>query len=168
MQHPQRRWEGCRGDPWGSGFPDPARARAQEPAVKTGHGEQTLQPLRGAPRVTWRQLDGLTSNPLRPLSGRWRQRLKPGGRVAQASGRPARPRRVPPRPMRAGQGGVDRRPHARTGCTSALREGLRDARPRGTAWSEESGAGKASDRAQGHRWRTIAGEGGVLPVSRKR
>ena len=44
--------------------------------------------------------------PLAPAS------TEPGGRVAQASGRPERPLRVQHRPMRAGKAGVDRLPHA--------------------------------------------------------
>ena len=70
--------------------------------------------------------------------------------------------------MRAGKACVDRLPPAHTGCRSARREGLGDASPRGTAWSEASGAGQASPMAQGHRWSTIAGEGGVIPGILKR
>jgi len=48
-------------------------------------------------------------------------------------------------------------------CSRARREGRRDARPRGTAWPEEAAAGTASPMAQGPRWRTRAGAGGVRP-----
>jgi hypothetical protein len=66
--------------------------------------------------------------------------------------------------MSAGQGGVDHRPHARTCGMEERRDGLREARPRVTAWPSESAVGHASSRAKGHRWRTTAGEGGVRPV----
>src|SRR4029450_8968978 len=75
MQHPHRRWEGCRGDPWVNGFPEPERARGQEPADKAESGEKTLKPLLGETRVTWRKLDCLKSNANRSMEGLWRQRL---------------------------------------------------------------------------------------------
>ena len=53
-------------------------------------------------------------------------------------------------------------------CSSARRDGLRDARPQVTEWSEESEDGKAVHEAQGHRGSTTAGEGGVRPVVLKR
>src|SRR4249919_3536785 len=76
MQHPHRRWEGCRGDPWVNGSPEPERARGQAPARKTESGEKTLKPLRGETRVTGRKLYCLKSNPMRSMEGLWRQRLK--------------------------------------------------------------------------------------------
>src|SRR4029434_2742528 len=75
MQHPHRRWEGCRGDPWVNGLPEPERARGQEPADKAEHGEKTLKLLLGETRVTRRKLDGLKSNAHRSMEGLWRQRL---------------------------------------------------------------------------------------------
>ena len=76
MQHPHRRWEGCRGDPWGSGLPEPERARGQAPAGKAESGEKTLKPGLGETRVTWRKLDCLKSNPIRSMEGLWLQRLR--------------------------------------------------------------------------------------------
>src|SRR5438132_12939037 len=75
MQHPHRRWEGCRGYPWVSGSPQLERARGHEPADKAESGEKTRKPLLGETRVTWRQLDGLQSNAHRSMEGLWRQRL---------------------------------------------------------------------------------------------
>src|SRR6266446_9811968 len=75
MQHPHRRWEGCRGDPWVNGSPEPERARGQAPASKTESGEKTLKPLLGETRVTGRKLYCLKSNPIRSMEGLWRQRL---------------------------------------------------------------------------------------------
>src|SRR5438876_12239159 len=75
MQHPHRRWEGFRGDPWVSGSPEPERARGQEPAVKAESGEKTLKPWLGETRVTWRKLYCLKSNPIRSIVGLWLQRL---------------------------------------------------------------------------------------------
>jgi hypothetical protein len=104
--------------------------------------------------------------------GQWRASgssvSEPGGLVAQASGRPERPLRGQHRPMRAGKACVDRLPHAETCWVRALRDGLRGESPRVTEWSSESEVGKARHRAQGHRWRTRAGEGGVRPVILKR
>src|SRR5215471_15648883 len=91
MQHPHRRWEGFRGDPWVNGSPEPERARGQAPARKTERGEKTLQPLLGEPRVTGRKLDCLQSNPMRSMEGLGRQRLtarwtrRPGKRTAWAT-----------------------------------------------------------------------------------
>jgi len=75
MQHPHRRWEGFRGDPWVNGLPEPERARGQEPADKAENGEKTLKLLLGETRVTWRKLDCLKSNAHRSMEGLWRQRL---------------------------------------------------------------------------------------------
>jgi hypothetical protein len=75
MQHPHRRWEGCRGDPWVNGCPELERARGQEPAEKAENREKTPKLLRGATRVTWRKLDGLQSNAQRSMAGLWRRRL---------------------------------------------------------------------------------------------
>ena len=105
MQHPHRRWEGCRGDPWGNGLPEPARARGQEPADKAEHGEKTLTLLLGETRVIWRKLQGLKSNAPRAMEGLWRQRLtarwtlRPGKRTAWApSAGPAPPNEGGKRP----------------------------------------------------------------------
>src|SRR4029453_9925687 len=76
MQHPHRRWEGFRGDPWVSGLPKLERARGHEPAGKAESGEKTLKPGLGETRVTWRKLDGLKSNAIRSMEGLWRQRLR--------------------------------------------------------------------------------------------
>ena len=76
MQHPHRRWEGFRGDPWVSGLPQLERARGQEPAGKAESGEKTLKPGRGEPRVTWRKLDCLQSNAMRSMEGLWLQRRR--------------------------------------------------------------------------------------------
>src|SRR5712691_73911 len=76
MQHPHRRWEGCRGYLWVSGVPEPERARGHEPADKAESGEKTLTPWLGATRVTWRTLDCLPSNAMRSLEGLWRERLR--------------------------------------------------------------------------------------------
>src|SRR2546427_643547 len=67
MQHPHRRWEGFRGDPWVSGLPEPERARGHEPADKAESGEKTLKPLFGETRVTRRKLDCLKSNAIRSI-----------------------------------------------------------------------------------------------------
>ena len=75
MQHPHRRWEGCRGYPWVSGLPEPERVRGHEPADKAERGEKTLKLRLGQTRVTGRQLDGLKSNAMRSMEGLWRQRL---------------------------------------------------------------------------------------------
>src|SRR3954467_1304875 len=75
MQHPHRRWEGFRGDPWVSGSPKLERARGQEPADKAEHGEKTLTPWLSKTRVIWRKLDCLKSNANRSREGLWRQRL---------------------------------------------------------------------------------------------
>src|SRR5437870_4925213 len=104
MQHPHRRWEGFRGDPWVNGLPESERARGQAPADKAENGEKTLKLWLGETRVTGRKLYCLKSNPIRSMEGLWRQRLQPGGLVAQASGRPGRPLRVQHRAMRAGKG----------------------------------------------------------------
>src|SRR5712691_8142304 len=91
MQHPHRRWEGFRGDPWVSGSPEPERARGQAPADKAENGEKTLTPLLGETRVTWRKLHCLKSNAHRSMEGLWRQRLsarwtrRPGKRTAWAT-----------------------------------------------------------------------------------
>ena len=169
MQHPHRRWEGCRGDPWGSGLPDPARARGQAPADTAANGEQALQPLRSEPRVTWRTLDGRTAKAHRSMAGRWRQRLqaswtrRPGQRTAWAtSAGPAPPH----------EGGDGMRgpplPHAATGGVQVRREGLTDARRMGTACAEESESGRAHPPAQEPRGSPTAGEGGARPGDRKR
>jgi hypothetical protein len=104
--------------------------------------------------------------------GHWRASgarvAAPGGRVAQASGRSARPLRVPPRPRRAGQAGVDRRPHAATCCVNELGEGRKDASLMVTECSEESEIGKANHTAKEHRGRTTAGDGGERPGVLKR
>ena len=119
-----------RGDPWVNGLPESERARGQEPADKAENGEKTLKLLLGETRVTWRKLHGLTSNTHRSLEGLWRQRLtarwtrRPGERTAWATSAGPAPR------MRAGKTLVDRLPHARTCCQSALRDGLKDARLR--------------------------------------
>jgi hypothetical protein len=76
MQHPHRRWEGFRGDPWVSGLPKLERARGQEPAGKAESGEKTLKPGLGETRVTWRKLDCLKSNAIRSMEGLWLQRLR--------------------------------------------------------------------------------------------
>ena len=75
MQHPHRRWEGFRGDPWVSGLPKLERAKGQEPAGKAESGEKTLKPGLGETRVTWRKLDCLKSNAIRSMEGLWLQRL---------------------------------------------------------------------------------------------
>src|SRR5438034_11195988 len=75
MQHPHRRWEGCRGHPWVSGLPERERARAHEPADKAENGEKTLKPWLGETRVAWRKLYCLKSNAHRSMEGLWRQRL---------------------------------------------------------------------------------------------
>ena len=75
MQHPHRRWGGCRGHPRVSGFPDPERARGHAPADTAENGEKTLKRWRGETRVTWRQLDGLQSKAHRSMEGLWLQRL---------------------------------------------------------------------------------------------
>src|SRR5437867_657175 len=75
MQHPHRRWEGCRGDPWVSGFPEPERARGQAPADTAERGDKTLKPWLGETRVTGRKLHGLQSTAHRSMEGLWRQRL---------------------------------------------------------------------------------------------
>src|SRR5713101_6387706 len=75
MQHPHRRWEGCRGYPWVSGVPEPERARGHEPADKAESGEKTLKPLLGETRVIRRKLDCLKSNAMRSMEGLWLQRL---------------------------------------------------------------------------------------------
>ena len=75
MQHPHRRWEGCRGYPWVSGLPAPERARGHAPAAQTGNGEKTRKPLPGETRVTWRKLNCLQSNAHRSMEGRWLPRL---------------------------------------------------------------------------------------------
>ena len=75
MQHPHRRWEGCRGYPWVNGFPKPERVRGHEHAEKAEGGEKTQKPLLGETRVTWRKLDGLKSNAMRSMEGLWLQRL---------------------------------------------------------------------------------------------
>jgi hypothetical protein len=75
MQHPHRRWEGFRGDPWVNGLPEPERARGQAPADKAENREKTLEPLLGETRVIWRQLDCLKSNAHLSMEGLWRQHL---------------------------------------------------------------------------------------------
>src|SRR5215475_4397874 len=75
MQHPHRRWEGFRGDPWVNGLPELERARGQEPADKAENGEKTLKLLLGETRVTWRKLHCLKSNAHRSMEGLWRRRL---------------------------------------------------------------------------------------------
>ena len=98
MQHPHRRWEGCRGDPGVNGSPEPERARGQAPARQTESGEKTLKPWRGETRVTGRKLDGLKSNPMRSMEGLWRPRLtargtrRPGKRTAWATSAGPAPR----------------------------------------------------------------------------
>ena len=75
MQHPHWRWEGCRGDPWVSGFPRPARAREHEHADKAEHRKKTLKLWLGETRVTGRKLHGLQSNAHRSMEGLSLQRL---------------------------------------------------------------------------------------------
>jgi len=88
MPHPHHRWVGCRGDPRVSGFPGPARAREQEPADNTEHGEKTRKLWLGETRVTWRKLDGLQSKAKRSMEGLALERLtarwtrRPGKRTA--------------------------------------------------------------------------------------
>jgi hypothetical protein len=62
MQHPHRKWEGLRGEPWVNGLPEPERTRGQEPADKAEHGEETLKLWLGETHVTWRKLYGLQSH----------------------------------------------------------------------------------------------------------
>src|SRR5262245_62145590 len=76
MQHPHRRGEGFRGDPWVSGLPKLERVRGQEPAGKAENGEKTLKPVLGETRVTWRKLHCLKSNAHRSMEGLWLQRLR--------------------------------------------------------------------------------------------
>src|SRR5919199_6855295 len=98
MQHPHRRWEGFRGDPWANGLPEPERARGQEPADKAENGEKTLKLLLGETRVTWRKLHCLQSNAPRSMEGLWRQRLtarwtrRPGKRTAWVTSASPAPR----------------------------------------------------------------------------
>src|SRR5262245_22706815 len=75
MQHPLRRWEGSRGDPWVNSLPDPERARGQEPADKAENEKKRLKLLLTKTRGTWRMLDGRKSNSNRSMEGLWRQRL---------------------------------------------------------------------------------------------
>jgi len=62
MQHPHHRWEGCRGEPWVSGFPEPEKGRGHAPADPAENSEKTLNLLLGETRVTWRKLDCRKSN----------------------------------------------------------------------------------------------------------
>src|SRR2546428_435525 len=103
MQHPHRRWEGCRGHPWVSGSPAPERARGQEPADKAGDGEKTLKPLLGETRVIWRKLDCLKSNAIRSMEGLWRQRLTARWSLSTDKRRAVLPLRGQHRTMRAGK-----------------------------------------------------------------
>src|SRR5262249_22473455 len=98
MQHPHRRWVGCRGNPRVNGLPGPERARGQAPADKAEHREKTLKLWLGETRVTWRKLDCLKSNADRSMEGLWGQRLiargtrRPGKRtVCTTSAGPAPP-----------------------------------------------------------------------------
>src|SRR5262249_24106839 len=75
MQHPHRRWEGFRVDPWVHGLPELERARGQEPADKAENREKTPKLWLGETRVTWWKLDGLQANAHRAMEGRWRRRL---------------------------------------------------------------------------------------------
>src|SRR5574341_826427 len=121
MQHPHRRWAGCRGDPGVSGSPTLERARGQAPADKTEHGEQTLTPWRSETRVIWRKLDGLKSNAHRSMEGLWRQRLtargtrRPGKRTAWATSAGPAPPNEGGEGMR---GPPPARSHVRCACTA--------------------------------------------------
>ena len=147
MQHPHRRWEGCRGDPWVSGLPEPERTRGQAPADKAENREQTLKLLLGETRVTWRQLNCLQANALRSMEGLWLQRrrarctLSTGQRTACAPSEGAAPRhergqgmRGPP-PSRADVrcGGTAGWPTGREpyGHGAAVGVGGRESRPHG-------------------------------------
>jgi hypothetical protein len=83
----------------------------------------------------------------------------PGGRVAQARGRPGRPLRGQPRPRRAGTACMARLRHARTCGREARRDGRRGASPRGTELPEESQDGKAVYRGR----RILRAKGSRLP-----
>jgi hypothetical protein len=104
MQHPHRRWEGCRGDPWVSGLPEPERARGHEPADKAESGEKTLKPLFGETRVTWRKLDCLKSNPIRSIVGLWLQRLTARGTLSTGKRRACAPSEGPAPRHECGEG----------------------------------------------------------------
>src|SRR5712691_4279685 len=103
MQHPHRRWEGCRGHPWVSGSPEPERARGQEHADKAESGEKTLTPLLGETRVTWRKLDCLKSNAIRSMEGLWLQRLTARWTLSTGKRRAVLPLRGQHRTMSAGK-----------------------------------------------------------------
>src|SRR5262249_46936340 len=98
MQHPHRRWEGFRGDPWVNGLPELERARGQEPADKAENREKTPKLLLGETRVTWRKLHCLKSNAHRSMEGLWRRRLtarwtlRPGKRTAWTTSASPAPR----------------------------------------------------------------------------
>ena len=157
MQHPHRRWEGCRGDPWGNGLPEPARARGQEPADKAEHREKTLTLLLSETRELWRKLDCLKSNAYRAMEGLWRQRLtarwtlSPGKRTAWApSAGPAPPNEGGKRPAWTASLTLGRIARVHGGMASRTRVPRSRSPRRSRRW------GAPMPGAKGGRWMTSA------------
>src|SRR5712692_5458405 len=104
MQHPHRRWEGCRGHPWVSGSPKSERARGHEHADNAGNGAKTLRPWLGETRVIRRKLNCLKSNANRSMEGLWLQRLRARWTLRQYKRRDCAISESPAPPNEGGEG----------------------------------------------------------------
>jgi hypothetical protein len=164
MPPPHRRWGGGRGEPRGSGLPGPERARDQEHADKAEHGEKTLKLWLGETRVPWRPLNCLQSHAKRSMEGRWRQR-RTARWTRRIDKRTAGATSAGSAPPHEGGAGMRGPPSSRSRVASVNCGMAYGTRVLGSQSGRSRPRLGPSHMAKGHRWRTIAGEGGGYPVS---